>query len=94
MRRGFVCGCKEGKEQSDKPGSCVLISGDGGRRLGLEFEECVGIRVLEGLWGSLRLQGFWWPSCPCMLFTCMLACVGPILRRDFVHCLEILRGRL
>lgn len=39
MRRGFVCGCKEGKEQSDKPGSCVLISGDGGRRLGLEFEE-------------------------------------------------------
>lgn len=54
-----MCGCKEGKEQSGKPGSCVPLNGDGGRRLGLEFKECVGVRVQEGPWGSLGLQGFW-----------------------------------
>lgn len=51
-------GVKSGRNRARNLG-VVCLGGDGGRRRGLEFKECGGVRFLEGLWGSLRLQGFW-----------------------------------
>lgn len=77
MRRCFIRGCKLRVEQSNKRGSCVPESGDGGKRA--QFLGSGSWGVVDEPAAAEHLLTLWSPASSCMCVCACMCCVQAFL---------------